>query len=74
MLYYLNLLLYYSTPIMTLVCFIVSLVLYLKTPKDSPERKPRRTFLIITSVATAVLVVLPIAFIALLASTVVFYM
>ncbi len=74
MMYYLQLLLYYSVPIAALVCFIVGLVMYLKTPKDSPKRKPRRTFLVVSSVAAVVLIVLPIAFIALISATVVFYM
>lgn len=74
MMYYLQLFLYYSVPIAALVCFIVALVTYLKTPKDSPDRQSRRIFLIVSSIAVVALIVLPIAFIALISATVVFYM
>ena len=74
MLQTLSLVMFCSVPIAALVCFVFGLVMFLKTPKDSPKRQPRRTFFIVSLITTIMLVVLPIAFIALISATVVFYM
>lgn len=66
MVYILNVALFYLQPVAALAWFIVSLVMYLKTPKDSPKRTTRRVLLIVSTITFVVLFLLPVLFIALL--------
>ncbi len=53
-------------PLAALIWFIVSLVMFLKTPKDSEKRKTRRILLIGSTITFVWLWVLPLLFMALL--------
>lgn len=50
-------------PLAALVWFVTSLVLFLRTPKDSPKRSVRRSLLIASSVVIGVILLAIIALI-----------
>ncbi len=63
-----------GAPIFALIAFfIVSLVMFLKTPKDSPQRKTRKVLLIVSSVILGVFVAAVIG-IAVMSSMAIMYM
>lgn len=47
---------YLVLPVAILIWFIVSLILFLRTPKDSPERREKRRMLVISGIFCLILV------------------
>lgn len=47
--------LFFAIPIGCLIWFLISLIRFLKTPKDDPNRKKRMKMLVISAVPTALI-------------------
>lgn len=47
---------YLVLPVAILIWFIVSLILFLRTPKDAPERREKRRMLVISGIFCLILV------------------
>lgn len=47
---------YLGLPVAILIWFIVSLILFLRTPKDAPERRKKRRMLVISGIFCLILV------------------
>ena len=47
---------YLVLPIAIIIWFIVSLILFLRTPKDAPERRDKRRMLVISGIVCLILV------------------
>lgn len=61
--------LFYPPLLLSVIFFIVSLVLFLKTPKESPKRKKYKVMFIVSLVLMSVVIALYIAAIIMLAVT-----
>ncbi len=57
--------LFLATPLAALVWCIISLIRFLKTPKEDPKRKPRRIHFIISAVVAGCLWAVIVSIIAL---------
>ena len=60
------LILFFGLPIGTVIWFVVSLVLFLRTPKDDPLFRGRRIRLIVSGILAGVLVTAVVALVILL--------
>ena len=59
-------LVFFILPAAILIWFAVSVVLFLRTPKDSPRRRPRKLRLVIASVLFGLLIIAAVVFFILL--------